>query len=100
MKVNALELRVSNLVGICPCSNCICVAICRQMPKTYFLLKKCSLAREFYKEAFPYRHYYRFLAIKEALGYRIYSFNNVNLHKGSDWHKDWMDLISHNHMAL
>ena len=77
---------MTTLVSICPCNDCICMATCRQTPTTYLLFQKCTKAKEFYMEAWPYRHFQRFLAMKEALKLDP---------EDSDAYFDWQNLISY-----
>jgi hypothetical protein len=82
---------VDVLVKICPCNQCLCVPICKRIPTSRIRLIKCSLAREFYKEDFPYRHYYRFVAIRKALGIKL---NYPELYD------DWYNLLQYSHRSL
>lgn len=86
-----ITIDVDELVEICPCNECLCVPICKPLPYTHNRLTKCSLAREFYKEAYPYRHYYRFIAIRKALGI---------IDEYPEFHRDWDNLLQYSHRSL
>jgi len=79
------------LASICPCNDCICVATCRQTPTTYLLFHKCNKVKEFYKEAWPYGHYHRFIAMKQSLKLEPHDDNS---------YFDWENLMSYNHRLL